>query len=100
MADAHHRRIRQPLEDQAHEMLLALRIEGRGGLVHHEDVGTVDEDPGEGEPLLLAIGQDVLPAGVLVEPSDEETEPDVLVTGLRWRVRPRWRRDRFRDRGT
>src|SRR5437899_6525889 len=77
MADAHHRRIRQPLEDQAYGMLLTLRIEGRGGLVHHEDVGTVDEDPGEGEPLLLAPGQDVLPAGVLVEPSDEVTEPDV-----------------------
>ena len=72
------RRLGEPLEDEPHQVLLARRIERRGRLVHHDDVGPMDEQAREREPLLLAAGEDVLPARVLVEARDEVAEADVL----------------------
>src|SRR6266404_3364387 len=66
MADAHHCRFRQTLEDELHQVLLARRVERRRRLVHDDDVGAMDEDAREREPLLLAAGEDALPARVLV----------------------------------
>ena len=59
-------------------MLLARRIERRRRLVHDDDVGAVDQDAREREPLLFAAGQDALPARVLVDAIDEVPEPDLL----------------------
>jgi hypothetical protein len=47
MTDADQRRVRQALEHQPHELVLALRIERGGGLVHDDDVRPVEEDAGE-----------------------------------------------------
>ena len=62
-----------------HQHRLALGIERRGRLVHHDDVGLVQEQPREGEALLLAAGQRAVPWHVLVvELLDEMPEADHL----------------------
>lgn len=37
--------------------LLALRVQGGGGLVQQQDLGLPDDRPGDGDALLLAAGQ-------------------------------------------
>ena len=37
--------------------LLALRVQGRGGLVQQQDLGVPDDRPGDGDALLLTAGQ-------------------------------------------
>lgn len=41
--------------NEAH--LLALRVQGRSGLIQEEDLGVSDDGPGDGDALLLAAGQ-------------------------------------------
>ncbi|KAJ0160181.1 hypothetical protein CTA2_8415 [Colletotrichum tanaceti] len=64
------------LLDGALDALLAGRVERRGGLVQHEDLGVADQGPGEGDALALAAA-DERPAGAgrgavaVVQPVDE-----------------------------
>lgn len=37
--------------------LLALGVQGRGGLVQQQDLGVTDDRPGDGNALLLATGK-------------------------------------------
>lgn len=37
--------------------LLALRVQGGGGLVQEQDLGVADDRPGDGDALLLTAGQ-------------------------------------------
>lgn len=46
--------MREPL-DQAY--LLALGVQGRGGLVQQQDLGITDDRPGNGNALFLAAGE-------------------------------------------
>lgn len=48
-------RDRRELLDQAY--LLALGVQGRGGLVQQQDLGVTDDCPGDGNALFLASGQ-------------------------------------------
>lgn len=41
--------------NEAH--LLALRVQGRSGLIEEEDLGVSDDGPGDGDALLLSAGQ-------------------------------------------
>ncbi len=50
---------------------LAFLIEGRSRLIHDDDVWQIDEEPCEGEALLLAPGEDPVPLIFLVEPAGE-----------------------------
>src|SRR6185369_5671791 len=68
----------EALHQKLHQALLARRIEGRRGLVHHDDVRAVEKDAGEGEALLLAAGEHPFPARVLVEAIDVVPETHVL----------------------
>lgn len=43
------------LLDQAY--LLALGVQGRGGLVQQQDLGVTDDRPGDGNALFLATGE-------------------------------------------
>ena len=55
---------REPLQDQLHQLFLAQWIEGGRGLVHHDDVGTLNKRAGKCEPLLFSAGEYVFPACV------------------------------------
>ena len=63
---------------QRHQLVLARRIERRGRLVEHDDVGLVQENAREGQPLLLAAGEDLVPGRVLLEAADEMRKADQL----------------------
>src|SRR5262249_41856517 len=75
-ADADDGRVRQALADEHHQILLACRVERGGGFVHHDQVWLVDEEPREGEALLFAAGEHLLPRPLLVEAILVMTEPD------------------------
>ena len=76
VADADQRRLGNLLVDELHQLFLALGIERRGGLVQHDQVGLVDDQPREGEALLLAARQRLLPGAFLVEAVQQMAEPD------------------------
>lgn len=44
-------------EELAQVYLLALGVQGRGGLVQQQDLGVTDDRPGNGNALLLAAGK-------------------------------------------
>ena len=69
---------RQLLDQELHDVLLARFVERRGRLVHEDPVGLVDQHAGEGHALLLAAGQDVVPALGLVEPVAQMVEADLV----------------------
>lgn len=48
------RDMREPL-DQAY--LLALGVQGGGGLIQQQDLGVTDDCPGDGNALFLAAGE-------------------------------------------
>lgn len=48
------RDMKEPL-DQAY--LLALGVQGRGGLIQQQDLGVTDDRPGDGNALFLAAGE-------------------------------------------
>jgi len=57
-------------------MFLAQWIEGGGRLVHHDEIGLMQQEPNESDALLFAPGQHVLPGGLFVEPIGQMLEPD------------------------
>src|SRR4051812_32060316 len=61
MRDADDGSFRQLLGDRLHHLVLALLVKRRGRFVQHDDVGTVQQEPREGEALLLAAGQRLVP---------------------------------------
>ena len=54
MSDADHGRIGDLLIDELQQLCLAVGVERRGGFIHHNQVRAVNEQAGEGEPLLFA----------------------------------------------
>ena len=48
-----------PLLNEVYDLALALRIEGRGGLIEQQDFGVEDQDRGQGDPLFLATREPV-----------------------------------------
>ena len=64
-----------------HHLVLALLVERRGRLVEHDDVGVVQQQPREGEALLLAAGQGLVPRRLFLDLVLEMIEAD-LVQGL------------------
>ena len=78
MADADDRRCIELLRQQLHQLVLAFGVERRRGLVEHDDVGPMQQDAREREPLLLAAGQRLVPGGLLVEAIDQLAETDEL----------------------
>jgi len=68
VADADHGRLGQFLDQQAHDVFLAGLVERGGRLVHEDPLRLVDQHAREGDPLLFAARQDVVPAFGLVEP--------------------------------
>ena len=78
MADADDRGRVELVGQQLHQFVLALGIERRGGLVQHDDVGPMQQDPRERESLLLAARERLVPGRFLVEPIDQVAEPDGL----------------------
>src|SRR4051794_7528251 len=81
MRDADDGSFRQLLGDRLHHLVLALLVKRRGRLVQHDDVGTVQQEPSEGEALLLAAGQRLVPRSLLLDLLLEMIEAD-LVQGL------------------
>jgi hypothetical protein len=78
MADAEHGRLCEPFAQQPIEVRLRCLIHRRGRLVEEEPVGLLDEDPCEGNALLLARGELERPARGLVEAPGELREPHGL----------------------
>lgn len=61
------------LVDLLLDEVLALAVEGAGGFVEDEDLGLLDQGPGDGDPLLLPSGErDSLLAHVGLQPMGEE----------------------------
>src|SRR5262245_46968384 len=56
MGDADERRARQFLDDELHHPVLAFGVEGRGCFIEHDNVGVVQEQTREREPLFFATG--------------------------------------------
>ena len=81
MADAHDRGLGQVLDQELHDVLLARLVERGGRLVHEDPLRLVDQRAREGDALLLAARQDLVPAVDLVEPVAQMIEAD-LVQGL------------------
>ena len=75
MADAEHRRLREPLAHQPIEARLRRLVHRRGRLVEKEPVGLLDQGPREGDALLLAGGELERPVVGLVEPPGEVGSP-------------------------
>ncbi len=69
--DVEHCRVVEVGSKKAHQPSLADLVESRGRLVHNGDVGRADEEPSEGEPLLLTAGEDDRPLVLLMQPRDE-----------------------------
>lgn len=65
MPDAQNRRLRQSLEDEPEQPLLAVHIECGRRLVHHDDIRSLKQHPRERDALALAAGQDLTPAILL-----------------------------------
>src|SRR5205809_195415 len=61
VADAHDGRRWNPLQEEAHQVFLARRIERRRSFVHDENVRALNEDARKIEALLFAAGEDFLP---------------------------------------
>src|ERR1700732_2034995 len=61
MGDADHGGLGQLLGHQFHHLVLALFIKRRGCLIEHDNVGAVQKQARESEPLLLAAGQRLVP---------------------------------------
>src|SRR6267142_2199335 len=74
MADAEHRRLREPLAHQPIESRLRRLVQRRGRLVQKEPVGLLDQGSREGHALLLAGGELERPVGDLVETPGELLE--------------------------
>ena len=54
VGDRDHGEGRQPLLEQGVEHLLRCLVQGRGGLVQEQPVGSVDQSAREADPLLFA----------------------------------------------
>jgi hypothetical protein len=76
--DAHDGRVGEALVDEPQQRFLASRVERRRRLVHHHDVGTLHEQPGEREALFLSARQDAAPRRFLVETLVQVAERDGL----------------------
>ena len=81
MGDADDGGLRQLGHDDLHHLVLALFVERGGRLVQHDDVGVVQQQPREGQPLLFAAGQRLVPRRVFLDLLLEVIEAD-LVQGL------------------
>ncbi len=68
MPDAEDGRVGKPFLNQLHQQFLTVLVERRRGFVHDDDVGLVDEQPGEGDALLLAAGERLVPRRFLLDP--------------------------------
>ena len=92
-------------------VLAELEIEGPQGFVQQQDLGTVDQRPGDGHPLLLATGKGVCPPVFKALQTDglqhlQDPLPDFLLRELRlplgvrrvWpALHPQAERDVFKD---
>ena len=78
MADADHRRLGQVFGQKLHDVGLARLVERRGRLVHEHPGRPLHQHAREGHALLLPARQDVVPALLLVEPSAQVIEPDLV----------------------
>src|SRR5262245_3095846 len=78
MTDADDGRICELPRQKSHQTILAARVEGCSGLVEHDDIWAMQEEPRERQPLLLPAGQDLIPRPFLVEAPDEMAELDFL----------------------
>ena len=74
VTDAQHGRILQLTVEQAHDVALAVSIERGRGFVEKHPAWFVQEEPREGQALLLAERKLVVPALHLVELGDEMAE--------------------------
>ncbi len=72
--------MRQPLAEREVELDRCIDVQRRDRLVQEQDVGLVQQDAGEDQPLLLPAGEHVAPVVALVElgidRGDERAEPD------------------------
>ena len=78
VADADQRGLFRLLAQELHQLVLALGIERGGRLVEHDDVRVVQEDAGEGETLLLAARQRLVPRRLVLDALDQMVEADAL----------------------
>ena len=60
--------------EEFHELVLASGIERRCRFVEHDNVGSMKKDTREGQPLLLATGQYLVPRRLFIEPRDQVIE--------------------------
>ena len=60
--------------EEFHELVLAGGIERRCRFIEHDNVGPMEEDSREGQPLLLATGQYLVPRRLFIETGDQVTE--------------------------
>ena len=54
VTDAHQRGLARLLAEQSHQLILAFRVESRGGLVQNDDVRVVQKNSRKRQALLLA----------------------------------------------
>src|SRR5450759_1997250 len=74
VANAHHGRILQLFVEQVHDVALAVFVERGCGFVEKDPARFMQEEPREGEALLLAERKLIVPALDLVKPGDEMAE--------------------------
>src|ERR1035437_7248828 len=74
VTNAQHGRVLQLTVEQAHDVALAVFVERGRAFVEKHPAGFVQEEPREGETLLLAERKLIVPALHPVEPGDEMAE--------------------------
>jgi hypothetical protein len=62
--------------EEFHELVLAGGIERRCRFIEHDNVGPMEEDSREGQPLLLATGQYLVPRRLFIETGNQVAEAD------------------------
>src|SRR5262245_65971530 len=77
VSDGHDRGGRKPLVQQPVELRFRLLVQGGGGFVQKQKIGSVQDGARNTEPLLLSGRQHLVPVGFIRAPSCERRPPDV-----------------------
>jgi hypothetical protein len=78
MGDADHGGLGQFPGHQFHHLVLALGVERRCRFIEHDNVGIVQKQPREGEPLFFASRQRLVPRRVFLDFVLEMAEADLV----------------------
>ncbi|MCY1517971.1 hypothetical protein D9M68_526750 [compost metagenome] len=86
VADADQHGVAHFVAQQRVEGVLQTFVHGRGGFVEEDDLRPIEQDPGEGQALLLADGEDARPVGADVQAVHQVGEVDLAQCLLQARL--------------